>query len=83
MTEIETFKYKKSQRVKNWYIDLKNKYGLTTKYNEILARTVDILVTGTFIWYIVTFNNFISYGLTAWLAQHYVGWVIDKIKERN
>lgn len=71
-----------SLRFRLWRSRLWTEYDVAAKLKDLLALAFNVTITGLAIWYCLTFRNFISYGITAALATYYVGWVIDKVKEK-
>jgi hypothetical protein len=87
MKKMKTFIYLKKKQLKEWYIKHKNKYDLNDKYRLITLKSIDILITGTLIWFAYRFRSsklfvleIVAYGLIAYLSQYYISWLIDKVK---
>ncbi len=57
-------------------------YGDHTKVYTALRYLFDIAITGLAIKYCIHNRSFISYGLMAAIATHYIKWLIGTIKEK-
>lgn len=57
-----------------------NNRGLKHKTKSLFLVTIpDILFTGALIWYIISFRNFVSYGLVFYIVTKYISWFVSEI----
>lgn len=55
-------------------------YKVAKKSKWLLSKAIDVTFTGSLIWYAVTYQNPISYGLIAVLSVYYFEWIVKTIK---
>jgi hypothetical protein len=61
-----------------------NERDLKNKFLRLPFDALDVAVTGLVIAYILNqTNNWLRWGLLAAITQYYIGWLIDKIKEKK
>jgi len=56
-------------------------YMLRDKFLQLISWIVNVVITGTLIYYIMNNNNFIAYGLTVILGIYYLDMVVQIIKK--
>lgn len=66
--------------VKNWWVELDENHSVKHNLRLGLFKAFDVVITGTIIWYVVTHQNFLSYGLLSALAVYYFDYVVRTIK---
>lgn len=55
---------------------------LVSKLISVFKTFINVCITGWLIHYSLTEFNFISLGIATYLGQYYIGWLIDKIKQK-
>lgn len=60
---------------------LVNDYGAKEKSAFLLRESVNVVFTGTLIWYALEHRNIISYGLLAALATYYFTFIVETIQK--
>lgn len=80
-SKIKTFINLKKKDIREYYSKYHNKFQLGPKYSTVLYGVIDVCFTGLMLWYAVTFKNFFSWGLRAYLFTYYLTFIITEIKK--
>lgn len=87
LRRIASWPERTTLRFLEWVVEGDEKYIkdelLNDKVREITLSAINILTTGALAWIALGFrSNPLSLGLLLFLGQYYIGWLIDRIKQK-